>query len=236
MTDVRVQELLDALQKLGTVERAQNERRYLKSELQHFGVPVPDVRRAVGEVVIQWAVGSSELLEFCALLWEREIHESRLAAIELLVSGRAQLRGEDLEMIESMLRDAWTWALVDPLAIGVAGDLLVREPALVLPGLARWTQDRDFWLQRAALLAHLLAVRQSTPGALERVGGQADALLASKEFFVRKAMGWVLREGPKKTRDAVFNWLLVRKERASRLTLREASKHLSQEQRAELLH
>jgi len=40
----------------------------------------------------------------------------------------------------------------------------------------------------------------------------------------------------KKTRDAVFNWLLVRKERASRLTLREASKHLSQEQRTELLH
>jgi 3-methyladenine DNA glycosylase AlkD len=63
----------------------------------------------------------------------------------------------------------------------------------------------------------------------------ADPLLEDEEFFVRKAIGWVLRERTKRSPDEVVAWLLPRRHRASRLTLREASKNLPERMRAELL-
>jgi 3-methyladenine DNA glycosylase AlkD len=100
--------------------------------------------------------------------------------------------------------------------------------------LDRWAVDDDFWIRRSALLALLGGLRRGD-GDFHRFSRYADALLDDKEFFVRKAIGWVLRETAKKRPRLVYEWLLPRATRASGVTLREAVKPLSENQRAAVL-
>ena len=230
--------LAEALTRAGSPERAEREKRYLKSELEHLGVPVGEVRRLVKGLVRDLKEGAS--LEGAALagltdaLWEREVHEVRLAAVLLLVEAEGLLTREDLPLIERLLKEARTWALVDPLAIYALGPLRGRQPQGLADVLDAWVRHDDLWLRRSALLAYLLDVRRGDERAFVEFGERADALLEDGEFFVRKALGWVLREGTKRRPEAVFDWLLPRASRASALTLREASKHLPAEQREAL--
>ena len=72
-------------------------------------------------------------------------------------------------------------------------------------------------------------------GDFARFGRYADAMLEEKEFFIRKAIGWVLRETAKQNPAIVIAWLLPRKTRASGLTLREACKNLPAEEKRKIL-
>jgi 3-methyladenine DNA glycosylase AlkD len=99
--------------------------------------------------------------------------------------------------------------------------------------LDRWAGDDDFWIRRSSLLAHLLALRGGE-GDFERFAGYADGMLAEKEFFIRKAIGWVLRDTARKRPDLVYEWILPRAARASGVTIREVVKRLSAEQAAEI--
>jgi 3-methyladenine DNA glycosylase AlkD len=68
-----------------------------------------------------------------------------------------------------------------------------------------------------------------------RTWAYADAMLDEKEFFIRKAIGWVLRDVSKRRPDEVYRWLSPRAKRASAVTIREAVKYLSAEQREKIL-
>jgi len=100
--------------------------------------------------------------------------------------------------------------------------------------LDRWAGDDDFWVRRAALLALLVPLRKGG-GDFDRFCRYADAMLDEKEFFILKAIGWVLRDTARKRPAMVYEWLLPRAGRASGVTLREAVKPLSAEQRAAVL-
>ena len=222
------------LRAVGTPERAAQEKRYLKSDLEHLGATVPAMRRVV--VAFRRAhpeLGHDEVLALARALWKQPIHERRAAAVELLELDHQLLVAKDIALVEDLLREARGWALVDNLAANVAGALAERFPARLAPVLDRWAKDSDFWLRRSALLALLLPLRRGG-GDFARFCRYADAMLEEKEFFIRKAIGWVLRETAKQTPRRVFDWLLPRVGRAAGLTVREASRHLSAAQRARL--
>ena len=75
------------------------------------------------------------------------------------------------------------------------------------------------------MLALLIPLRQGE-GDFDRFGRYADGMLEEKEFFIRKAIGWVLREVSKKRPELVFDWIAPRTDRASGVTMREAVKYL----------
>lgn len=131
-----------------------------------------------------------------------------------------------------MLRTSKTWALVDAISTQVMGALVVANPQLGAL-LDRWAKDDDFWIRRAALLSLLVPLRRGA-GDFARFTRYADAMLDEKEFFVRKAIGWVLRDTGRKTPDRVFAWLLPRASRAAGLTVREAAKYLTAKQREQI--
>ncbi len=89
-------------------------------------------------------------------------------------------------------------------------------------------------MRRSALLALLLPLRRGE-GDFERFSRYADAMLDEREFFIRKAIGWVLREASKKQPDRVYAWLEPRAGRASGITVREAVKYLSEAQRETIM-
>src|SRR5699024_1524221 len=138
-------------------------------------------------------------------------------------------RRRDADVVEGRLREAQTWALVDPLAGDLIGPLSEADDG-VEPVLERWAQDEDFWLRRSVLLAHLVPLRQGR-GDFDRFSRFADAMLEEKEFFIRKAIGWVLRDTSRKRPDLAFDWILPRAHRASGVTIREAVNRLAPEQR-----
>jgi 3-methyladenine DNA glycosylase AlkD len=100
--------------------------------------------------------------------------------------------------------------------------------------LDRWAIDDDFWLRRSAMLALLRPLRRGD-GDFTRFARYAAAMLDEREFFIRKAIGWVLRETAKERPDLVYQWLLPQCTAASGVTVREAVKYLSSRQRADVL-
>lgn len=106
----------------------------------------------------------------------------------------------------------------------MAAPLVERHPTLA-PTLDRWADDGDFWVRRTAMLALLPALRRGG-GDFDRFARYADAMLEEREFFIRKAIGWVLREVGKRRPALVAEWLEPRVHRVSGVTFREAVKYL----------
>ncbi len=227
-------EIESALRAHGVRERAEGAKRYLKSELEFIGVATPQFRRVIVQAVKAVPrLDRERLLATARALWARPVFELRAAAVELLIRYQRLLEPRDIAFVEELLRDSRTWALVDGLAPRVAGPLVERHPELSRV-LDRWAADDDFWVRRAALLALLVPLRRGG-GDFVRFARYADALLDEREFFIRKAIGWVLREVGKTRPELVVDWLGPRLARASGVTLREAVRHLPAGSREALL-
>lgn len=223
------------LRRAGTGERAAKERAYLKSELEHYGTSVPDIRRITKAACRErGALGHDSVLALAAALWAEPVHERRTAAVEVLAMHRRGLGAADLGFVERLIRASRTWALVDGLAVQIAGDVVGRDPHGTAETLDRWAVDPDFWMRRSALLALLPGLRTGA-GDFDRFARYADGMLDEREFFVRKAIGWVLREASKRAPDRVAAWLAPRTERASGVTMREAVKYLPDDTAAALM-
>lgn len=233
-TDTEAARIEERLREEATPERAAHEKRYLKSDLEHLGTSVPAIRRVVKDFVREHPdLRREEIVALAKALWRVPVHERRMAAVELLDLFGDRLRAGDMALVELMIREARTWALVDGLAASVAGRLVDRFPSLDAT-LDRWAGDEDFWVRRSALLALLLPLRKGD-GDFGRFARYADAMLEDREFFIRKAIGWVLRETSKRRPDLVFGWLRDRARRASGVTVREATKYLGESERREIL-
>lgn len=229
--DRTADEIEARLRALGTPERATHEARYLKSSLSHLGARVPQVRREARSAAKALS-SREELLALVKALWAKPVHERRTCAAYLLQARVDLLGPADLPLIERLVRESGTWALVDVLAAHVAGPLIVRHPEAAAD-LDAWARDEDFWVRRAALLSQLEPLRAGA--GFERFGRYADAMLEEREFFIRKAIGWVLREAGRVRPDEVCAWLEPRTARASGVTMREAVKHLPPARREALL-
>jgi 3-methyladenine DNA glycosylase AlkD len=222
-----------AFTRAGSAERAAAEKRYLKSELEFRGVGVPLVRATARAFQRTHPdLGLPRLRALVRALWETEVHELRSVGIALLERYEPRLEAADGALIEALLRASATWASVDWLAANVMGRLVPRHPAL-LPRLDRWAIDDDFWLRRAALLA-LLEPLAGGGGDFERFARLAVPMLEERELFIRKALGWVLREVSKRRPTLVEGFLAEHAARVSGLTFREASKHLPAAAKARL--
>jgi 3-methyladenine DNA glycosylase AlkD len=217
-------EIEATLRVAGTPERAAQEKRYLKSDLQFLGASVWEIRRAVKVVLDRESLDHDRLVALVRELWREPMHERRMAAVAALDLRESQLGTADLALVEELLRDSRTWALVDGLAGDVAGSIAQRDPPGADPVLDRWAADADFWVRRAALLAELKPLRSGAP--IDRFARHADAMLDEREFFIRKAIGWVLRETGKRRASDVITWLAPRTGRASGVTMREAVRYL----------
>lgn len=226
-------DLLVTLRASSDPRRAAQEKRYLKSELEHLGTGVAGIR-AVAKRFLHANRDASRtvILGVVRDLWAKPMYEARTLAVELLHAYSPLLRPADARLVERYIRGSKTWALVDPLAVNVAGGMVERFDELGVT-LDRWAADDDFWVRRAAMLALLKPLRRGA-GDFERFAGYADAMLDEREFFIRKVIGWILRETSKKRPDLLFEWLLPRASRASGVTMHEALRYLPEERRARI--
>ena len=217
--------VVEALLPLADPRRAAQERHYLKSDLDFLGVSVPGIRQAVTETArIHPDLPRASALAWARELWAEPVHERRTAAIDVLRRYARHLEPADLPQVEAWVREARGWAYVDPLAADVAGLIAWCHPD-AWPVIDAWATDQDFWVRRTALLALLPGIRHGQPD-LARFGRYATPMLPEKEFFIRKAIGWVLREISKKDPAYVAAWTRGHLDQMSGVTFREAVRRL----------
>jgi 3-methyladenine DNA glycosylase AlkD len=214
----------------GNRVRAAGQKAYMKSELRFFGVTQPQIRAAVSEFVrAHRDLDRARLKALANTAWAGESFDLRSAAAALLEKRRDLLRPADADWLIGLVRKSANWAHVDWLSAHVLGWL--RPPATKL---RRWGRDRDFWVQRAAMLSLLVPLRKGE-GDFALFAEIAAPLVEEKEFFLRKAIGWILREVSKQRPRLAFDFLVKHRARLSGLTLREGARRLPPSLRKQLL-
>ena len=223
-TDEILHEVASALEEQADPVRATKEKSYLHSASTHLGVSVPALHRIARSTARD--LDRPTLLDVAVRLWDEPVppvHERRFVAADLLANRPELLTPDDVTLIERMTREAGTWAIVDTLAPRVLGAILEQHPGETADVLDAWASDENRWLRRSVLLAHLPSLRAGR-GNWHRFTHYADSMLSDREFFVAKAIGWVLRDTARRRPDLVLDWAEPRMARMQRVTAREVIK------------
>lgn len=211
-----------ALAALADADRARQMRAYLRDQFAFLGLPTP-VRRAAVADLGKVRFDATGVLQAAHLLWQLPQREYRYAAIDLLARHAKVLALQHVPALLALAqREPW-WETVDGLA-GVVGDLLLlgrqADPqAQRLMDAA--LQHESLWLRRIAMI-HQLGWRLQTDTG--RLYGYALALAPEQDFFIRKAIGWALRDYAKWAPDSVARFVAQNEGRFSALTVREATR------------
>ena len=219
--------VIAALRAAADPARAPRQQAYMKSGMPFLGVAVPQCRRIVGSVSGAHPLPDAGAWEAAILdLWRGAAYrEERYAAVELLLSGRYArwLEPARVPMVEELVVTGAWWDYVDPIAARGMGAMLAAHPRPVKALLRGWARDGDIWKRRTAILAQLRAKRVTDTALL------ADAIrpsIGSPEFFLRKGIGWALREYSK-TDPGWVTAFIESHPGLSPLSRREALKHLA---------
>ena len=201
---------------------APGQQAYMKSTMPFLGVRVPEVRRLTKAMARAHPPSDLADLERTArTLWDEATHrEERYAATSLTALRLARGRLELLPLYKHMAVTGVWWDLVDEVAHRIA-DLHDAHPEPTAATVRLWSTSDDLWLRRQAILSQL--------GRKDRVDLPllADLIepnVADTEFFIRKAIGWALREAARVDPDWVQAF--VEEHELSPLSRREALKHL----------
>lgn len=209
---------------------------YTKSALPFYGIPAP-LRRAVtaGAVKAQPLSDTAALKRTMLALWRgARYREERYAALDIARLGRGHrqlMRSlEVLPALEEMITSAAWWDLVDDISGDALAALLEAFPRDVKPRLRRWARGDDLWLRRAAMLCQ----RKLGPVAFD-AKLLYDTILPSigsgrfaGEFFIRKGIGWALRERSYAAPDEVAAFCREYADALAPLTRREALRVIEQ--------
>jgi 3-methyladenine DNA glycosylase AlkD len=213
------------LRRAGSAARAVGEKAYLKSDLRFWGTSQDSIRVAVREYCDAHPdLTRAELRSIAGTLYATDVHELRAAAIGVLERECKTLDARDLPWLVAIVRKSKSWAYVDWIAPKVIGDVIARDPR-ARKRLEVWAEDANFWVRRAALLAEHDALRAGG-GDFALWSRLAASMLEEREFFIRKAIGWVLREVSKKRPELTYAFLNKHRDRVSRLSLLEGAKYL----------
>ncbi|MGW2704812.1 DNA alkylation repair protein [Streptomyces sp. NPDC001340] len=204
--------------------RAAAMRAYMKDVAPFLGIPTPD-RRTLSRTVLAGTPRPDEadciaIALRCWLLPEREYH---YFAVDYLRRHAARCTSAFLPVARHLITTVSWWDTVDLLAAHVVGALVAADPGLTAD-MDAWITDDDLWVARTALL-HQLRYKERTD--TDRLFAYCLLQSGHPDFFVRKAIGWCLREYAKTDAESVRGFLERERSRFAPLTVREALKNIS---------
>ncbi len=218
-----------ALVPLAHAENAAAMRAYMRGRFDYLGIPTPGRRAAVKPLIRAFASASASidalsLRAAAEALWQMPEREYQYVAVDLLAHHAKVLALSDLDwLIELAQQKSW-WDSVDAL-VKVVSKIVRAEGAKGQRQMDRAVRAENFWVRRIAMI-HQLGWRGDTD--TERLFRYADLLAHEKEFFIRKAIGWALRDYAWHDWRAVRKYLKTAHTRLSPLTCREAMKNFPQ--------
>ncbi|MCB9675953.1 MAG: DNA alkylation repair protein [Alphaproteobacteria bacterium] len=225
-------------------EKSAYMRAYLKTEQPMYGASRPAQKpiwsamkkRFVPADRDEWEAG-------VRALWAGPEREMQYAAIEFAKgfkrmgrTGRSQrlqaaegsrssdfLDPDAVPLVEQLVREGAWWDLVDDIAVNLAGAIVAKHREAMRPVMERWITDEDEWIRRTALLAQL---KHKGDADLEQHFDFCRRCAHEKSFWIRKAIGWSLRDHSRRDPDAIRAFLEAHGHELSGLSRREASKYV----------
>lgn len=197
---------------------------YMRGMFPFLGIPSPRRRVLQSEVFQQFGRPDAEQV-LCVVerLWELPQREYQYVACDVLQRHARLLSPAHLLRIRPLVTAKSWWDTVDALASHVVGTMVRQSPELS-PEMDKWVRDDDLWVVRVAIL-HQLRFKQATDH--ERLFRYCAIQAEHRDFFIRKAIGWALREYSKTDPVAVRSFVADHKNELSALSQREALLHLT---------
>jgi 3-methyladenine DNA glycosylase AlkD len=218
-------QLKAALQAAAEPARAAPMQAYMRDQFIFLGLAAPQRRLAAkGLLAGLQGAGADVLLEHAQRLWQEPAREYQHVALDMLALHRRQLDVSHLPALLALARQRAWWDSVDGMA-GIVGAVLQAERRRGGDGHAHMAdalRHDDFWLRRIAML-HQLGWRGDTDAGW--LFDTALALAHEDEFFIRKAIGWALRDYARHAPETVAAFANAHRQRLSALSYREAMKY-----------
>lgn len=193
---------------------------YLRNQFAFIGIQKP-IRNEIQKPFIQELKNEKFInWEMVFQLWQREEREFQYVALDYLITKKKFLKPEDiLHLKELIVTKSW-WETVDTITSHLIGYLFVNFPE-TRNDIGSWSTSKNMWLRRTSIIAQLKSKEKTDVIFLEKV---ILSNLGSDEFFINKAIGWMLR-GYSKTNPA---WVkaFLQKHQLQPLSIKEASKYL----------
>ena len=203
-------------------ERAVQQEKYMRNKFRYFGMGNPEWRRLARRWFREKGIfHGKELVEFVHLSFDWDQREIHYTGVEMAEKAQKKEGSEFIDLLEWMITHNSWWDTVDWIS-KLVGRHFQKYPEHTLPYTEKWMASGNIWLQRIAIIFQL-GYKEKTD--FELMKKYILELADSKEFFIRKAQGWALRQYARNEPDRVRDFVEAHPE-LSGLTKREAMKHL----------
>jgi 3-methyladenine DNA glycosylase AlkD len=171
---------------------AKEQKAYMRNQFEFFGIKTP-VRREIQKpfLIKSYLPPKTDVKGIVNILWNKPQREYQFFAQELVFRYKKEFAKNDIALLEYMVTHKSWWDTVDFIAVKLIGAYFILYPEQLDSSIEKWLTSGNIWLQRCCLLYQLKSKDKIDTVRLEYI---IKRLLGSKEFFINKAIGWVLRE------------------------------------------
>ncbi len=217
-----IAELETAFLKHSNIDNALNMKKYMKNNFYFYGIKAPIRKEITRNFLRKENIPHlSKIQKISVEIWNKPEREFQYFGMELLTKYQKLVEYDYINHFEYLITTKSWWDTVDFIAVNLVSKHFLNYPELITPTTKRWVESDNIWLQRTAILFQL-KYKSNTDLAL--LFNYINMLSDSKEFFIRKAIGWALREYSKTDPNTVINF--VNSNKLSGLSKREALKSI----------
>ena len=208
-------------------EMAAEMKKFMKDNFEFIGLRRPERIAQLGEVVNTYVFdplerhGIHSVLQECYQYEEREMHNTAVNILDIYWLD--SLNTEDLPILEELICTHSHWDSTDTLAkfFGYVLEDMSKEEREVYS--KQWLEHENMWMRRISLIYQL---KYGDKIDLDVVFGYSEALMHEKDFFIRKAIGWILREASKRRTQEVIDFVRSNEDNLSHLSKVEAMRYI----------
>jgi len=219
---VIVTDVIKRFEESADKQRALQQKAYMRNQFEFYGISSPEralIYRSI--FALHNPVNQSIIEEVIPELWSLQQRECKYFAIELAKRHIRQMDSAFVNTIEYMICQKSWWDTVDLIATNLVGKLFQKFPELILYYITKWATSENLWLQRTTLLFQIKYKDKTYAALLFKL---IESFAGHPDFFIRKAIGWALREYSRTDPQLVAEF--VKNHQLSPLSTKEAVKLL----------
>lgn len=197
---------------------------YMQNRFEFFGIKTPE-RRAISKHLLHElkTLSPKDTVDLAKSLWNEPQRELHYFAQELLLQNfKKNFSVSDIEWMQWFIVHQSWWDTVDVIAPKLIARYMKEFPQNRDDMVKKWISSDNIWLMRSALLFQL---KQKEQVDFQFLFSTILKLNHTKEFFINKAIGWVLREYAKTNRELIYTFIENNRGKLSPLSVREGMKH-----------
>lgn len=223
-TDAACRMVSSALNEQANPEKASGMQAYMKTEMPFYGVQKPARKTIMRRLKDEFAPSSLDEYESLVLaLWDLPHREEKYLALAVGVESRQFHTPASLPLYRRLIVEGAWWDFVDEVSTHMVREVVRDYPEPAWAVVDQWIDDEVMWLRRSVIICQV-GIKERTDA--DRLFGFCRQSAFEEEFFIRKAIGWALREYSKTNPEAVAAFAIEYREELSGLSFREATRHI----------